>query len=306
MMFVSGLTPMILASPTVVHAFSYPVGPLEITGFGLAMFLSFVVAQHVAQNETARRGYDPQPVGDLVFAAVIGGLAGAKIYYAILTGDPHALLERAGFVFWGGLIGGTIGVLAMAKWRGMNLWRVADVGGPAVMAAYAVGRTGCWAVGDDYGRPWDGVLAVAFPNGAPPSTAGIMSRVFGVTFPAGTPPDLVVGVHPTQLYEVTMACILFAVLWRLRDHRHAEGWLFGVYCMVAGLERFIVEFFRAKDDRFFGPLTTAQVFAILFVLAGGIIMAARNTPRAGALGIYRPGYTPDAAGTGGAGAARLG
>ena len=158
MMFASGLTPMILASPTVVHAFSYPVGPLEITGFGLAMFLAFVVAQHAAQVETARRGYEPQPVGDLVFAAVIGGLLGAKIYYAILTGDPHALLERAGFVFWGGLIGGTIGVLGMAKWKGLNLWRVSDVGGPAVMAAYAVGRTGCWAVGDDYGRPWDGAL----------------------------------------------------------------------------------------------------------------------------------------------------
>ncbi|MFL5560052.1 MAG: prolipoprotein diacylglyceryl transferase [Gemmatimonadaceae bacterium] len=291
-MIASVLTPMILASPTVVHAFSYPIGPLEITGFGLAMFLAFVVAQHAAQVETARRGYDPQPVGDLVFAAVIGGLAGAKIYYAILTGDPHALLERAGFVFWGGLIGGTIGVLGMAKWKGMNLWRVSDVGGPAVMAAYAVGRTGCWAVGDDYGRPWDGALAVAFPNGAPPSTAGIMSRLFGVAFPPGTPPDLVVGVHPTQLYEVTMACILFAILWRMRDHNHAEGWLFGVYCTVAGVERFIVEFFRAKDDRFFGPLTTAQVIAILFVIAGAVIMAWRNTPRAGALGIYRPGFTP--------------
>lgn len=295
MMFASLAAPTILASAKVINAFSYPVGPLEVTGFGLAMFLAFVVAQHVAQHETARRGYDPQPVGDLVFAAVIGGLAGAKIYYAILTGDPHALLERAGFVFWGGLIGGTIGVLGMAKWRGMNLWRVADVGGPAVMAAYAVGRTGCWAVGDDYGRPWDGPLAVAFPNGAPPSTAGIMSRLFGVAFPPGTPPDLVVGVHPTQLYEVTMACILFAVLWRMRDHEHAEGWLFGVYCVMAGVERFIVEFFRAKDDRFFGPLTTAQVLAIGFVIAGSIIIAWRWTPRAGAPGIYRPGYTPDVA-----------
>ena len=286
MMFAAGLTPMILASPTVVHAFSYPLGPLEITGFGLAMFLSFVVAQHVAQRETARRGYDPQPVGDLVFAAVIGGLAGAKIYYAVLTGDPHALLERAGFVFWGGLIGGTIGVLGMAKWKGMNLWRVADVGGPAVMAAYAVGRTGCWAVGDDYGRPWDGALAVAFPNGAPPSTAGIMSRVFGVAFPPGTPADLVVGVHPTQLYEVTMACILFLVLWRMRDHKHAEGWLFGAYCIVAGIERFIVEFFRAKDDQLTFGLTSAQVIAIAITLVGVIVMIARRTPRPGAPGIH--------------------
>jgi phosphatidylglycerol:prolipoprotein diacylglycerol transferase len=81
----------------------------------------------------------------------------------------------------------------------------------------------------------------------------------------------------------------------MRDHKHAEGWLFGAYCIVAGIERFIVEFFRAKDDRFFGPLTTAQVIAILFVIAGAVIMAWRNTPRGGALGIYRPGYTPDTA-----------
>ncbi|HEX2781657.1 MAG TPA: prolipoprotein diacylglyceryl transferase [Gemmatimonadaceae bacterium] len=280
---------MMLASPTVVQPFSYPLGPLEITGFGLAMFLSFVVAQHVAQVETARRGYDPVPVGDLIFAAVIGGLLGAKLYYVVLTGDIHTLFERAGFVFWGGLIGGTIAVLAMAKWKGMSIPRVADVGGPAVMAAYAVGRTGCWAVGDDYGRPWDGFLSVAFPNGAPPSTVGIMSRLFHVKFPATMAPDMVVGVHPTQLYEVTMATLLFIVLWRLRDHRHAEGWLFGVYCVFAGIERFIVEFFRAKDDRFFGAITTAQILAIAFVIMGAIIMARRWTPRAGAPGIYAPG-----------------
>ena len=293
MMLASVVTPMLLASPTVVNAFSYPLGPLEITGFGLAMFLAFVLAQNIAQRETERRGYPPQPVGDLVFGAVIGGLLGAKIYYAILTGDPRALLERAGFVFWGGLIGGTIGVLGMAKWKGLNLWRVADVGGPAVMAAYAVGRTGCWAVGDDYGRPWNGALAVAFPNGAPPSTAGIMSRLFGVTFPPGTPPDLVVGVHPTQLYEVVMASILFAILWRMRDHKHAEGWLLGAYFAMAGVERFIVEIFRAKDDRFFGVLTVAQLLGIAFVLIGAAVMAARWTPRPGALGIYRPGFVPD-------------
>jgi phosphatidylglycerol:prolipoprotein diacylglycerol transferase len=277
---------------TVVHPFSYPLGPLELTGFGLAMFMAFVIAQIVAQRETERRGYDPNPVGDLVFAAVIGGLLGAKLYYVILMHDISALFQRAGFVFWGGLIGGTIAVLAMAKWRGMNLARVADVGGPAVMAAYAVGRTGCWAVGDDYGRPWDGPLAVAFPEGAPPSTVGIMSRLFHVQFPATMPTDMVVSVHPTQLYEVTMACILFGILWRLRDHKHAEGWLFGLYCVFAGVERFIVEFFRAKDDRFFGQLTTAQLLAIAFVLLGGAIMALRWNVRAGAPGIYARDRAP--------------
>lgn len=284
---------MILAlAPIVAHPFSYPVGPLELTGFGLAMFLAFVIAQRVAQRETERRGFDPEPIGDLIFAAVVGGLLGGKTYYVILTGDPGAFLSRAGLVFWGGLIGGTIAVLGMARWRGMQLARVADVGGPAVMAAYAVGRTGCWAVGDDYGLPWNGPLAVAFPQGAPPSTAGVMSQLFGVTFPPGTAPNAVIAVHPTQLYQVTLATLFFVILWRLRDHRHAEGWLFGVYCVLAGIERFIVEFFRAKDDRFFGMLTMAQLFAIAFMLLGAAIMAARWSVGGRATGIYAQSRAP--------------
>ena len=279
---------MIFAAPIVVHPFSYPVGPLELTGFGLAMFLGFVMAQIVVSHEEARRGHDPNPVADLVFAAVVGGLLGAKLYYVVLTGDPAMLFERAGFVYWGGLIGGTIAVLAMARWKKIRLWQVTDVAAPAVMAAYAIGRTGCWAVGDDYGIPWNGPWAVMFPNGAPPSTAGIMARAFNVQFPAGTPPDMVVAVHPTQLYQVTIASIFFLILWRLRDHRHAEGWLFGVFCVLAGIERFIVEFFRAKDDRFAFGLTTAQLLAIAFIAVGLVIMAMRRRVTEKALGIYAP------------------
>ena len=283
---------MLQSQPIVHHPFAYGVGPLQFTGFGFAVLLAFVIAQIIGQRELARRGHDPEPIGDLIFAAVVGGLLGGKTYYVILTGDPSAFLSRAGLVFWGGLIGGTIAVLAMAKWRGMNLARVADVGGPAVMAAYAVGRTGCWAVGDDYGLPWDGPLAVAFPQGAPPSTAGIMSQLFGVSFPPGTLPTEVIAVHPTQLYQVTLATLFFLVLWRLRDHRHAEGWLFGVYCVLAGVERFVVEFFRAKDDRFFGMLTMAQLFAIAFMVLGAAIMAARWNVRGRASGIYAPSRAP--------------
>ena len=274
------------AAPIVVHPFSYPVGPLEVTGFGLAMFLGFVMAQIVVSHETARRGHDPEPIADLIFAAVIGGLLGAKLYYVALTRDPAALFQRAGFVYWGGLMGGIVAVLAMARWKRLRLWQIADVAGPAVMAAYAIGRTGCWAVGDDYGLPWDGPLAVKFPQGAPPSTVGVMSRAFGVHFPAGMPAETVVAVHPTQLYMTLLATVFFLVLWRLRDHRHAEGWLWGVFCALAGVERFIVEFFRAKDDRIFGGFTTAQVIALAFFLVGVAIMTMRSRVREGAAGIY--------------------
>jgi phosphatidylglycerol:prolipoprotein diacylglycerol transferase len=141
-------------------------------------------------------------------------------------------------------------------------------------------------VGDDYGRPWDGALAVKFPNGAPPSTVQNMIGLFHVHFPAGMQPMDVVSVYPTQLFEVTLGFVMFVILWRLRDHKHAEGWLFGVYCAMAGVERFIIEFFRAKDDRFFGPFTTAQMVAVMFVLVGIAIMAARWQVTARARGIY--------------------
>jgi len=78
----------------------------------------------------------------------------------------------------------------------------------------------------------------------------------------------------------------------LRDHKHAEGWLFGLYCVLAGVERFIIEFVRAKDDRFFGPFTTAQLIALAFAVGGAIWMYMRRNPDAEAPGIYA---TPQAA-----------
>ena len=282
--------------PIVHEPFAYGIGFLQITGFGLAVLLAFVIAQIVAQAETARRGYDPEPIADLVFVAVIGGLAGAKIYYAILTGDVSSLWSRAGFVFWGGLIGGIVACSIYVWRKRLGILRLADVSGIAVAGAYAVGRTGCWAVGDDYGRPWNGFLATEFPEGAPPSTAENLRSLFGVDLPPTTLPTEVLAVHPTQLYEVAMGMIMFAVLWRLRDHRHATGWLAGVYCVLAGVERFIVEFFRAKDDRFFGPFTTAQVIAVVFVLVGVALMSARWRIGPGRPGIHAAGgATPAAA-----------
>ncbi|MEJ7809903.1 MAG: prolipoprotein diacylglyceryl transferase [Gemmatimonadaceae bacterium] len=271
---------------TVHHPFAYPVAGFEVTGFGLAVLLAFVIAQLVCQRELARRGHDPAPIGDLILWAAAGGLLGAKIYYAFLVGDIGALLSRGGFVFWGGLIGGIIAVSIVVLRQRLGFFRIADVAGPGIAAAYAVGRTGCWAVGDDYGRPWSSPLAVSFPNGAPPSTVENMVRDFGITPPPGTAPGAVLAVHPTQLYEVAMGFAMFLVLWRMRDHKHAEGWLFGAYMVLAGLERFIVEFFRAKDDRFFGILTLAQVIALLFMAAGAAWMYARRTRSGGVAGIH--------------------
>ena len=261
------------------HPVSYKLGPLQFTGFGFAMLMCFVIGQIITQREMERRGQDPQAAGDMVFAAVVGGLLGAKIYYAILMGDISSLTSRAGFVFWGGLIGGIIAVTAVVWKKRLGIARVSDSVAVALPAAYSIGRTGCWAVGDDYGRPWNGPLAVAFPEGAPASTVANMTSAFGVKFPPGTPPNEVVAVHPTQLYEVMMGAIMFFIVLRFRKHSHGEGWLFGLYCLLAGLERFIVEFFRAKDDRFLGGgFTLAQLIAIGFALFGAAWMMYKWNP----------------------------
>ena len=276
----------LLPHPIVHHPFAYSYGPLGFTGFGIAVLLAFLVGQAVAQHELARRGYDAEPVSDMVFAAVVGGLLGAKLYYVIVLGHWDAMFERGGFVYWGGLIGGTLAVMAVVAKKRFGMWRMFDVSGIACAAAYAVGRTGCWAVGDDYGRPWTGFLAVTFPDGAPPSTAGIMAHEFGAVVPDGVSPNAVLSVYPTQLYEVALGFVMFLVLWRMRDHKHAEGWLFGVYMVLAGLERFAIEFFRAKDDRLLLGLTYAQGIALVFVAVGAVVMMLRSRVGNGRLGIY--------------------
>ena len=262
--------------PTTHIPFAYRLGPLEITGFGLGMLLAFVIGQIVATAVLQRRGQDGEIMGDVTVGAVIGGLLGAKLYYTVLTGDPAALFSRAGFVFWGGLLGGIVASVLVIRAKGRRFTEISDATAPALAAAYAVGRTGCWAVGDDYGRPWNGFLAVAFPDGAPPSTVANLVRQFGLQSYADLPPDMVLAVHPTQLYETAMGLVMFAILWRLKDHRHAAGWLFGAYCVLQGTERFLIEFLRAKDDRVLAGLTVAQGIALGFVVAGALWMWRRS------------------------------
>ena len=264
--------------PIIHHPALIKFGFLELTGFGLAVLMAFVIAQIVCQREFWRRGQnaESEAMPDIVLAALIGTLIGAKTYYVVLTGDPAAFFSRGGFVFWGGFIGAVGLCYATIQYKKLNFLKIADVAGIGIAAGYAVGRTGCWAVGDDYGRPFSGFFATQFPEGAPPSTAAVMSQQFGVQFPAGTNMSDVIAVYPTQLYETLMGFVMFVILWRLRKHANLPGWLFGMYCILAGVERFIVEFFRAKDDRLVIGLSVAQIIGIAILGIGVGIVATRS------------------------------
>lgn len=272
--------------PIVVHPFTIPIrlGSLhfELSGFGIAVLMAFLIAQVVSERELRYRGYEfeARHVADVLFAAVVGTLLGGKLYYvAFITHDVHTLMSRGGFVYWGGFIGAVIACWITIRVRKLAFARYADVAGIAIAAGYAVGRTGCWAVGDDYGKWYEGPLAVSFPQGIPPTTAGSMTSVFHAVFPATIDPATVVSVVPTQLIEVALGLVMFAILWRLRRHTHADGWLFGVYAVLAGIERFAVEFLRIKDDRV-SVLSVAQFIAIGVFIAGLVVMWARRAPAA--------------------------
>ena len=283
---------MTLANPIVHHPFNFGIGSFSLTGFGIAVLLAFLISQIISERELARRGFDVEAaaVSDVLFAALVGTMLGAKLYYVLVVSHQISdLWSRGGFVFWGGFMGSVLLCFLTIRHKKLSFVRFADVAGIAIAAGYAVGRTGCWAVGDDYGKVYTGPLAVAFPDGAPPSTAISMFQNFHVPIPPGADPMAVMSVVPTQLIEVVLGFAMFAILWRIRDHDHAEGWLFGVYCVLAGIERFIVEFFRAKDDRFawgFG-LSMAQIIAIGIVIAGVAVMQLRSRT-----GPDRPGVRP--------------
>lgn len=254
------------------------LGGEPITSFGVMMLLSFLTGGLVLRARLSEEGHDPDIAWDIVFAGAIGGVVGAKIYYLFLhfpalVEDPGAMIfARGGLVWYGGFLGGAAAVIWQVRRMKLSLGEVLDFTAPAVALSYAVGRLGCFLVGDDYGRPTDSWVGIAFPEGAPPSRVDILESQFGITVDPALIEKYgqVVPVHPTQLYEVGISTAFFVLLWRMRKHDHRKGWLFLVWLVLAGIERFFIEFFRAKDDRYFGIFTMAQLTSTLLV-TGGLI-----------------------------------
>ena len=256
---------------TTVYPLKIQIGPLEITGFGLMMMASFVVGGWLVAQELKRRRLNDDFAGDVIMGAVVGGIVGAKLWFVALHG-ADTLFSRGGLVWYGGFFGGCLGVILMSLRRQVPIRFTAQLVAPALPAAYAVGRVGCFMVGDDYGFPTTVPWAVQFPQGLPPTTAGSLAE-FGFRIPDGVSPTEVLAVHPTMLYETLIMTVVFMVMWKLRRKPLGTGWLFGLYLALAGAERFFVEFFRAKDDRLLGSFTVAQATSVVVILIGIVVLA---------------------------------
>jgi phosphatidylglycerol:prolipoprotein diacylglycerol transferase len=252
----------------------FHIANVVISGYGIAIVMAFLIAWVVIARENERRGDEVAFAAEIVLVASIGGLAGSKLFYVAFVGNGP-ILSRGGHAFWGGLIGGACAYIVWARLRRVSVFYYLDIIGVAIAAGYAVGRTGCWAIGDDYGRAWNSPFAVQFPEGAPPTTAANLLNIYGQPLPSGATLTTIVAVHPTQLYETLLGLVMFLVLWHLRGHRHARGWGFGLYLVLAGVERFLIEFVRVEPDHPTLGLANAQLVALAITGVGAAFVYAR-------------------------------
>jgi phosphatidylglycerol---prolipoprotein diacylglyceryl transferase len=242
---------------------------LTLQSFGLMMGLGFVVAGICASRHIQELGKPQDWAYEMIFAALVGGLIGARVWWVGENWSDAkddllgSLFSGTGLVWYGGAFGGAVAVLLWAAWRRWFTLTMLDVAAVPLAAGYAIGRIGCQLSGDgDYGIPWDGPWAMAYPHGTVPTTETV---------------------HPTPVYE-TLAMILVA--WWLWRHRHAwrPGTVFAAYLVLAGLERFLVEFIRRNDEVFAG-LTQPQLIAVAMMVAGGAwLLWLRREPAAATAG----------------------
>jgi phosphatidylglycerol---prolipoprotein diacylglyceryl transferase len=233
------------------------LGPLTLQSFGLMMGLGFVVAGIFTSKRLKELGKPTDLAYELVFAALIGGIAGARLWSVIQNWDEAkddllgSLFSGSGLVFYGGLLGGALCVVAWAAWRNQfGLW-LFDLAAVPLASAYAVGRLGCQLAGDgDYGIPSDLPWAMAYPNGTVPTTDQV---------------------HPTPVYEFLIMSLVAWWLWRNRN-RWATGVLFATYLVLAGIERFLIEFIR-RNDNVLGTLSLAQLVALGSIAIGTVMLA---------------------------------
>jgi|TARA_B110000914_G_scaffold52428_1_gene45169 phosphatidylglycerol:prolipoprotein diacylglycerol transferase len=259
----------------------YPVvleiGPIKIYSFGLMLVTAFYTCYGLLYLEMKRLKYDTEIASDIIFWSAVGGVLGAKIYYLIenldrTIQDPlEMIFSGSGLVFLGGLIGSILCVSVILKNRNLPWYLFADIIAPLIMLGYAIGRIGCFLVGDDYGLPSALPWAVSFPEGLPPTTISS----FSVYYPWVDTSNInseIFKVHPTQLYESAAGIFFFLLLWSRRKKIQIAGTMFFSYLLLAGIERFFIEFLRTNEKYLFDIFSGAQLISFLMVFIGSYFL----------------------------------
>jgi phosphatidylglycerol---prolipoprotein diacylglyceryl transferase len=245
------------------------IGPITIASYGLCVGIAMLISYFVLAREVARRGIEA-PADLLVAVPCIAGLVGAKLYHVLedprlLMANPRDLVSQYGFAWFGGFLGGSIAFVLLARHYRVPLLEMFDAASPAAALGYGLGRIGCLVSGDgDYGIPTSLPWGMSFPHGLVPTTQKV---------------------HPTPIYELIVAILIFGWLWKLggrqaalRDAPKAKsnassnaaippGAVFAWYLILTGVARFLVEFIRINPRSFFG-MTNAQAASLASIILG--------------------------------------
>ena len=246
----------------------FKIGPFTVYSFGTLLALGALAAGWVVKSELNRYRYNTELASTIIVAAAVGGLIGARLFN-IFENMPYFLQDPldfafrgAGFTWYGGMLGGVLAVTWIVRGKGIPWLQTADICAPALAIGYGVGRIGCHIAGDgDWGvvsnLPW----AMAYTN----AIFGWVHPLTGIPYPSG------VRVHPTPIYELIQSLIIFAVLWPLRKKGYPSGAIFWLYLILAGISRFMVEFWRVNPIIGLG-MTQAQWISMVLVLIGGSML----------------------------------
>lgn len=238
----------------------FRIGSFQLPTYGVLLATALVAALFVVVRLGRREGLETGLLFDFSTWIIVAALVGAKILlvftdWGFYWHNPTELVSwnmvQAGGVFYGGFIAAVFFAWWYVRRHRLPLWKVFDVYAPAIALGQAVGRLGCFAAGDDYGKPTTFFIHVVFTN-------PLAHQVGGV--------PLNVPVHPTQLYESAATLLIFIYLWRHFRHKKYEGQIFVQYLVLYAVARFFIEYLRGDADRgfvFHDLLSTSQFIAIL-------------------------------------------
>jgi phosphatidylglycerol:prolipoprotein diacylglycerol transferase len=247
----------------------FRIGDFPIETYGVLLVVGLLLGLFVASRLAASDGLPKNRIYDLGLWAIIGGLIGAKVLM-LLTDDGVRIFSldflRSGGVYYGGFLGGFSTVAVLVRFYKLDFWKVGDAFAPGVALGQFFGRLGCFAAGDDWGKPTTLPWGVQFTEAA--------NAAVGVPIYKADGSNLYL--HPVQLYESFTMLIVFALLFYLHRRKQFDGQVLIAYGIIYALVRFTIEFFR-DDPRgdFLGlttmsGLSTSQLIS-LFVAASAIV-----------------------------------